>query len=67
MKLTKEVFSQELNNHQPKFPSPSNLDIKFGIALYKLSQTKINLNPNSNLNFQLIQKKEAQNKQLNWE
>ena len=65
MRLTKEVVSQELSNHQPKFPSPSNLHIKFGIVLYKLSQTKINLNPNLNLNFQIIQKKEAQNKQLN--
>ena len=65
MRPTKEVVSQELSNHQPKFPSPSNLDIKFGIVLYKLSQTKINLNPNLNLNFQIIQKKEAQNKQLN--
>ena len=65
MRITKEVVSRELSNHQLKFPSPSNLDFKFGIVLYKLSQTKINLNPNSNLNFQLIQKKEAQNKQLN--
>ena len=65
MRLTKEVVSQELRNHQPKFPSPSNLDIKFGIILYKLSNTKFNLNPNSNLNFQLIKKKEAQNKQFN--
>ena len=65
MRLTKEVVRRELSNHQPKFPSPTNLDIKFGIVLYKLSQTKINLNPNSNLNFQLIQKKDAQNKQLN--
>ena len=65
MRLTKEVVSQELSNHQPKFPSPSNLGIKFGIVLYKLSQTKINLNPNLNLNFQIIQKKKAQNKQLN--
>ena len=65
MRITKEVVSRELSNHQLKFPSSSNLDFKFGIVLYKLSQTKINLNPNSNLNFQLIQKKEAQNKQLN--